>query len=43
MSDILAVAIFRQCPKVMLLEVLDFENQLVKTLHCALNDIIYNS
>ena len=43
MSDILAVAIFRQCPKVMLLEVLDFENQLVKTSHCALNDMIYNS
>ena len=39
----LPVAVFRQCPKVMLQKVLDFENQLVKTSHCALNDMIYNS
>ena len=37
-ADFLAVAVFRQCPKVMLQKVLDFENQLVKTSHCALND-----
>ena len=34
----LGMAVFRQCPKVMLQKVLDFENQLVKTSHCALND-----
>ena len=39
-AEFLAVAVFRQCPKVMLQKVLDFENQLVKTSHCALNDMI---
>ena len=42
-ADVLAVAVFRQCPKVMLQKVLDFKNHLVKTSHCALNDMIYNS
>ena len=38
-----AMAVFRQCPKVLLQKVLDFENQLMKTSNCVLNDMIYNS
>ena len=36
----LGMAVFRQCHKVLLQKVLDFENQLIKTSHCALNDNI---
>ena len=39
----LGMAVFRQCHKVLLQKVLDFKNQLIKTSHCALSDMIYNS
>ena len=39
----LGMAVYRQCHKVFLQKVLAFENQLVKTSHCDLNDMIYNS
>ena len=36
-----AMAVFRQCPKVMIQKVMDFENQLIITSNCVLNDMIY--
>ena len=39
----LGMAVFRQCHKVLLQKVLDFKTQLIKTSHCALSDMIYNS
>ena len=42
-SPIFGHGCFMQHPNVMLQKVLDFKNHLVKTSHCALNAMIYNS